>query len=145
MIRNLFRDIPNRLSDELVEILAAGDQVRVDLARDLAFVSHQERNTNGLFIESTLRSQAMARVHVSVITGEYDESLFIQSQSRERTENASNVPSDLLGEPAVDPTIDSTLELIVLPPHRTVGRYRQRAEIVLNGLWLARRDRKVVW
>lgn len=30
MIRNLFRNIPNSLSDELVEVLAVGNQVRVE-------------------------------------------------------------------------------------------------------------------
>jgi cupin 2 domain-containing protein len=30
MNRNLFRDIPNRLSDELVEILASGNQIRIE-------------------------------------------------------------------------------------------------------------------
>lgn len=86
----------------------------------------------------------MARIHVSVITGENDQCLIIQPISLERTENAPNMPIDLIGQSAIDPTIDLPLPLIVDLPHRSRRGHGACLGIEIDRIGFKLRNPKVV-
>lgn len=74
----------------------------------------------------------MAGVNVSVVAGKDDEGIVFQARLAQPIKNATDLSIHLLGEPMVDPSVDTPVAVIILLAHSDGGSDRFRVQVGLD-------------